>query len=552
LCLNVRTPGEILFRLRQEVMNAYLLMAKPAPPDRDVPLKKCFPELPAGFEPSPLASDILARVAAAGGEIDWRRDYVHGRSSGLEYFRRIPYLDFAKVGDHKNVWELNRHQQLVVLAQAGEWAEIERQLESWWAANPFQRGINWASALEVAFRALSWMWVDHLTPAMPAAFRRRFLTELYRHGLHLEYNLSIYFSPNTHLLGEVVALHALGCAYPDFPNAARWRALGRRWVVNEVGRQFREDGSHFEQSSYYHGYAYDMLRFHDAIEALPDRGRLEKIAEYWDAVRDFGLGDEDGGMFVRGREAPRGPGGPPHNYRTKLFRESGVVVMAAGGIQVVVDAGAFGPGNAGHSHSDTLAILARRGDREVLIDAGTFTYVADPEARDWFRGSAAHNTVRVDGRDQATPAGPFRWVDPPSVIVHEWNPDTNYLDVSCTSGDVSHRRRVQFVVPDLLLVIDRVDGPSGEHDVEQFWHIASEADAVRIHSSHPAEPGRVWRSRVYGQREPAPVLRAHRRTTLPVTLTTAIDLSESGRKHEGRAQFPWPDGDAQIPLRGDQ
>src|SRR4029077_19244415 len=136
--------------------------------------------------------------------------------TGTDYFRLIPYLDFARAGDHKIIWELNRHQHLTTLAQAcllsgrdEYFDEIIRQWESWVIANPYQRGINWASALEVAFRALSWIWVYHLVgPQMEADFRRRFLNELYRHGLHIERNLSFYFSPNTHLLGEAVALHA--------------------------------------------------------------------------------------------------------------------------------------------------------------------------------------------------------------------------------------------------------------------------------------------------------------------------------------------------------
>ena len=58
---------------------------------------------------------------------------------------------------------------------------------------------------------------------MPDALRARFLTALNRHGRYLELNVSVYFSPNTHLLGEAVALHALGVLFPSFPRAA---ALG--------------------------------------------------------------------------------------------------------------------------------------------------------------------------------------------------------------------------------------------------------------------------------------------------------------------------------------
>ena len=59
-------------------------------------------------------------------------------------------------------------------------AEIRAQLESWFAANPFHRGINWSSALEVSFRALSWMWVYHLVgEKLPAELRAR-VPEVYR------------------------------------------------------------------------------------------------------------------------------------------------------------------------------------------------------------------------------------------------------------------------------------------------------------------------------------------------------------------------------------
>src|SRR5262249_34115124 len=151
----------------------------------------------------------------------WRRDYVSGRESGLEYFRRIPYLDFSRAGDHKIIWELNRHQHLVALAQAhlfsGEESvlrDLWSQLGSWLEQNPFCRGMNWTSALEVAFRALSWAWIEHLAGSrMPEALRRPWLRSFYQHGQYLEYNLSVYFSPNTHLQGEALALHVLGVLF---------------------------------------------------------------------------------------------------------------------------------------------------------------------------------------------------------------------------------------------------------------------------------------------------------------------------------------------------
>ena len=104
-----------------------------------------------------------------GSEIDWHLDPVHGKRAPLDPWFKIPFLDFAAVGDHKVIWELNRHQHLVTLAKAQLLSgnkndkcvrELTAQWRSWTNANPYPLGINWGSTLEVAFRSLSWIWVD--------------------------------------------------------------------------------------------------------------------------------------------------------------------------------------------------------------------------------------------------------------------------------------------------------------------------------------------------------------------------------------------------------
>ena len=176
----MRSFAEITFRARQEAANLYLLLARPQfrgaipggltlpDPNRVVDVLRSSEYAHAVEE---LANHCLAHqfpvlglALQTGPEIRWRRDYVHGVESGLAYFRRIPYLKFDAVGDHKLVWELNRHQHMVLLAQAFLFtgnrkflSETFKHLETWFEQNPFQRGINWASALEVAFRTLSWI-----------------------------------------------------------------------------------------------------------------------------------------------------------------------------------------------------------------------------------------------------------------------------------------------------------------------------------------------------------------------------------------------------------
>ena len=599
----MRSPKEIRFRAAQETGNLLMFALPPALPAGEQPTARPFAD-PARvadwLRGTPYAAQVLALAEGVlehrfpllgltvetGPEIDWRRDYANGVSTGLSYFRIVPYLDFARVGDHKVVWELNRHQHLPLLAQAFLLSgrrefldEAFRQLESWIDQNPFLRGVNWASALEAAFRGLSWAWLWMFAGTeMPEALRHRFLTALYRHGRFIERNLSVYFSPNTHLLGEAVVLHALGTLFPGFPHAQRWAEVGGRIVEEQMEAQVRPDGSHFEQSAYYHLYALDLFLLYHLLARPPAEysARLARMAEYLHALMGPSgllplLGDDDGGrlfhpygererfgnatlatcaaLFGRpewllpdsdfdsqaawwlGERANEFRGFPPGAFcGSTLFPDAGVAIMASADAHIVVKAGPMGAGAAGHSHSDALSLVARMGARETLIDPGTYTYTADPAERNRFRGSMAHNTVRIDGRDQAVPAGPFRWREKPDAAIAEWSAsaDRDYLDASCSYGGFTHRRRALFLNRErVLALLDSVDGPAGEHLLEQFWHPASLGEARRLSTSGTAEILEGWRSHALCSREPAPVLRAAYSGRLPMDMAAVLDLSET-------------------------
>ncbi len=399
------------------------------------------------------------------------------------------------------------------------------------ATSPYGRGINWASALEVAFRAISWLWILHLAGnALPADCRAGLIEGLYQHGAYLEHNLSVYFSPNTHLLGEAVALYAIGALLDSLPHAACWRSTGARIVEEELQRQVRADGSHFEQSSYYHVYAVDFFLFYTVLREAETGRRLEAVrtrlsgmAEYlWALLGPGGaipfLGDDDGGRlfhpygdrsrfgraslaasaaFLERREWPSAPGdlseigawwlgesvmgsGCPDWKpfpRSMLFANSDVAVLQLEDAQVVIDARGFGAGGAGHSHASALSLVLRRGVADLLIDPGTFTYISDPVQREWFRSTAAHNTVRINGADQAIAAGPFRWRGKPETEILEWQATPPLMRAAVRYGQIRHIRSVRWEGRQLV-VEDIIEGPSGEYLIEQFWHLAAEATPV--------------------------------------------------------------------------
>lgn len=613
----VRSPGEIAFRARQELANLVMFLRRPRAPAAVSAPRPLLPDLATviprlkGTEYAAtvehLAKDVcqhrfalLGTTLEPGPRIKWRRDHELGVESSLRYFRRVSYLDRSKAGDFKIVFEINRHQHLILLAQAyllthrGAYLdELYQQIGSWLDDNPFARGINWTSALEVAFRAFSWVWVFHWTGAvMPERLRMRLLESLHHHGCYIEQNLSVYFSANTHLLGEALVLHLLGRVFPEWPRSARWEERGHEIMMSEMETQVRDDGGYFEQSTHYHTYATDFFLFHKIVARSTTHAydaRLLRMVEMLHVLMGARgtiplLGDDDGGRlfhpfgrrdgFARGTLAvaaavfgrtewlrrsedacelaawwigdsalslsPR----PPVSSQSTLFRETGLGVLRSGQVSVIADVGPMGPGAAAHSHADALSITASRGSEEILIDAGTCSYIDQPW-RDRFRGTAAHNTVRIDMHDQGRVGHPFQWRSVPSVSIRTWEcrAERDYLDAECQYDGMVHRRVIMLLHgSQWLVVLDRVSGTTGEHVLEQFWHPATAPSVagpgqLRIGSaatlvfptdvapevSSEGEFG--WRSHALRQREPAPLVRVARRGTLPLLMAAVLDFS---------------------------
>ena len=87
---------------------------------------------------------------------------------------------------------------------------------------------------------------------------------------------------------------------------------------------------------------------------------------------------------------------------------------------MVIDAGPQGTGRSGHGHADALSVKLAFGGRRWLVDAGTFCYIGPGGDRNIFRGTRAHNTLAVDGLDQAEPEGPFAWSSIPNTQADLW------------------------------------------------------------------------------------------------------------------------------------
>jgi hypothetical protein len=494
-----------------------------------------------------------------GEEIDWHCDRVHGIRAPRKPWYRLKYLEFSEVGDSKVTWELNRHQHLVTLAKAFRLTknpkyaeELFRQWHHWHAENPYPIGINWASSLEVAFRSISWLWVYFLladSPVLPSGFRTDWLRSLAVSGSHIERYLSTYFSPNTHLLGEAVALFFIGTLCPEIPASRQWQQKGWKIVQQEASRQVRADGLHFEQAIYYHVYALDFFLHTSVLASLNEiKVPLEYVRTVERMLDALALlagggavprfGDDDGGrlfdparneashmldplatgavLFSRGdfKAIVRGPreetlwllGEPgldefeslsPSSFKadSKSFPESGLYIMSGGDTpgQLVIDAGPQGADTAGHGHADALSVVANCNGRSLLIDSGTSEYVGNERWRDRFRGTGAHNTLMIAGQDQAELRGPFGWQRLPNVQAEGWIVGKSF-DLFVASHDgytrfpspAVHRRFVFSLRSGFWLIRDVITG-SGIHQLDLFWHLAPELQLDPIQPDYFAD-----------------------------------------------------------------
>jgi hypothetical protein len=474
-------------------------------------------------------------MIGASDQIDWHFDPVHARRAPRQFWTRVPYLD-PRVGDHKIIWELNRHQHWLMLGRAAwltndsRYAESFRsQLASWLSENPPLTGINWSSMLELGFRAISWLWAIHFFVAVQDessdwSWLIDALLALDAQLNHISRHLSTYFSPNTHLLGEGLALYVAGRVLPELRGARNWEALGRQILKEQARRQVHPDGGHAELSAHYHRYALDFYLLALVIARLTNDPAQTDFAEVASRLAVFcraiaehdgrlpTIGDDDGGLLfpICGRSPADASDSlslaaslldrpdlavtdPPeetlwmlggdrarlrwpkrsHAPKSHLFPQTGYAVLRSAQGQGILDVGPHGFLNGGHAHADALSLVLSIEGRPLLVDPGTSTYTMDPDRRDLFRSTAMHNTPTVDGLQQSISDSPFHWRTVAKSSVRLWRNGPGFDAVEGEHDGYLpqvHRRAVLRDQSGLWLVADHLLG-KGRHQLDLHWHL---------------------------------------------------------------------------------
>ena len=185
--------------------------------------------------------------------------------------------------------------------------------------------------------------------------------------------------------------------------------------------------------------------------------------------------------------------------RDMQFSESGYYLLGTAfetpdEVRLLVDSGSLGYLSiAAHGHADALSFVLSIGDREILVDPGTYAYHTDPSWRRYFRSTLAHNTVGIDGEDQSVQAGNFMWTHHAQARCIEFETGTErqrfvgeHYGYQRLADPVAHRREIVHDARRQLIEVTDMLRCDGEHRARRSWHFAEDC-AGGAHRQRPQD-----------------------------------------------------------------
>jgi hypothetical protein len=490
------------------------------------------------------------------------------------------------------------------------------QLASWIEQNPFGYGMNWRSPLELGVRLINWVWALELvrpSGCISGELWRKIYQNAYLLCWDIQRKYSRGSSANNHLVGEAAGVFVASCYFASFPQAAAWRDEARRILMKEIAAQSYDDGCTREQAL---GYQFFVIQFYlfsglvgnwtdnrfpqeywerlrsmiDFVARIAEAGPLPLFGDQDDGyVLDLGdhardvsalldvaaqvpeLGDEaacakqsETAFWLFGSRPDRDSSpGPSSSFPSVAFPESGYYLLQNNDqgrqISVMMDCAELGYGSiAAHGHADSLAVTVRAYGHYVLVDTGTFDYFTQPAWRNYFRTTAAHNTVVVDGADQSEMLGPFLWGARANSECLEWEDSRDYTRVAgqhdgyhALADPVTHQRTVTLMHEEQECIIEDKVTHAGQHSIEVYFHLGPDCklesidanvciirvggenlfilsldESLKVRTLHGSEdPIGGWYSAGYHQKTPITTIIGSRRLTETSTLEHKLAFS---------------------------
>lgn len=401
-----------------------------------------------------------------GKKIKWNQDFKSKFVWENQFYRDIKIVDLNNNGDVKVPWELSRFQHLFTLGKAywitndkKYYLECKEEIEDWIVENPIYMSVNWTCAMDVAIRAVNWIFFYfHFKSLIDSdkKFLNKFNNSLYNHGKFIFLNLEkgLGFA-NNHYLSDLVGLFYLGLYFNKLEDneAKKWLNYSKNELEKEMFIQNNEDGTNYESSTSYHRLVTELMffpvilgeknninfsqqykvRLEKMVEFLAkitkpngkipligdvDNGRLIILSNYfnWEAndVRELlALGGEYfNNLLLKNTGAIKKEDKlwilnsvkeEEEKYYDKSvsFEDGGYYILRNKDIYCFIRCGELScRGQGGHSHNDQLSFELNVQGEDFIVDTGTGVYTADKDIRNLFRSTKQHNTVYIEGYEQ--------------------------------------------------------------------------------------------------------------------------------------------------------
>ncbi|MEM6615401.1 MAG: alginate lyase family protein [Pseudomonadota bacterium] len=258
----------------------------------------------------------------------------------------------------------------------------------------------------------------------------------------------------------------------------RWRSLGLKHLRSQLQRQILADGVHCERSPSYHAIVFaDLLEIRHAFGSDPIDGPLdEALADMAQALLDLSHPDGKTALLNdAGLSMARSPqiclaahqqifGRNPVRNTVFSYPEAGYFGISDQETYLVADCGRIAPDELpAHGHADVLSFELSVGHQRFVVDQGVFEY-SEGEKRQLSREAKSHNTLSLDGVDQADFFSSFRCGRRPKVEVREWQRTKTGMILegahdgySHLPGRPAHVRRFEASAG-LIRIVDHIEG----------------------------------------------------------------------------------------------
>ena len=356
-----------------------------------------------------------------------------------EDYRQIFYAEIKypnRQPDIRSVWEPARLQHFVILLRYI--SEIEESYDlkvikqfikdsviNWIHENSFLFGPHYISAMECGLRIPIFFYCLKSLDNLNIPEYQLILDSIYQHGWWISKRLSLYSSLGNHTVAECMGLLFAGAIFRNTKEGSEWLKTGRDLLKRELDYQILNDGGAAEQSFNYHRFvldlywlAIDFLEKNNLQNCSDFKERLIQAEHFITAFEDISgklpsIGDSDDGHAIAPGIHPPRIKPDKNTEKLQTFSTSGYTIINDNNAVLTFDHGPLGMAPLyNHGHADALSITLSIESKEMLVDPGTYRYNCAPEWRRYFKGTRAHNTITIDGLDQAVQETGFIWSRP--------------------------------------------------------------------------------------------------------------------------------------------